>query len=93
MRAEIALLGSGVLADSTGTGIEKLSAKQVREVLETWPRHGLRYAFRQLLAEFVGRKPETAAQGFAADLLRQRGIEVPNICKDINLASLEGRSA
>ncbi|HEY6852336.1 MAG TPA: HD domain-containing protein [Terracidiphilus sp.] len=92
MRAEVALVGYGVLADTIGTGIDKLSAKQVREVLETWPRHGFRYAFPQLVAEIVGRKPETAAGSFAADVLRQRGIEVPNIFKDMDLAAFEGRS-
>jgi hypothetical protein len=92
MRAETALVGYGVLADTIGTGVEKLSAKQVEEVLETWPRHGFRYAFPQLVAEIVGRKPETAAGSFAADVLQQRGIEVPNICKDMDLASFEGRS-
>lgn len=87
--AEIALVGFGFLADTTGTGIEKLSAKQVREVLETWPRHGFRYAFPQLVAEIVGRKPQTAAGGFAADVLQQRGIEVSNMCKYMDLASFD----
>src|SRR5260370_35550533 len=40
MRPEIALLGLGVLADVTGAGIEQLPSLKVREVLETWPRHG-----------------------------------------------------
>jgi hypothetical protein len=90
MPAEIALLGFGVRADTTGIGIEKLPAKQVREVLQTWPRHGFRYAFPQLVAEIVGRKPETAAGSFAADVLRQRGIAVPNICEAMALAPFEG---
>jgi hypothetical protein len=89
MAAEIALVGFGVLADTTGTGIEKLPAKQVREVLQTWPRHGFRYAFPQLVAAIVGRKPETAAGSFAADVLRQRGIAVPNICEVMAFAPFE----
>src|ERR1700678_4546872 len=92
MRAETALIGYGVLADTIGRGIEELPAKQVEEVLEAWPRHGFRYAFPQLVAEIVGRKPETAAGSLAADVLQQRGIEVPNICKDMDLATFEGRS-
>src|SRR6202000_1483704 len=68
MPAEIALVGFGVRADTTGIGIEKLPAKQVQEVLQTWPRHGFRYAFPELVAEIVGRKPETAAGSFAADV-------------------------
>ena len=88
--AEIALVGLGVLADTTGDGIEKLPAEQVREVLQTWPRHGFRYAFPQLVAEIVGRKPETAVGSFAADVLRQRGIAVPNICEAMVFAPFEG---
>ena len=90
MAAEIALVGFGVLADTTGTGIEKLPAKLVREVLQTCPRHGFRYAFPQLVAEIVGRKPETAVGSFAADVLRQRGIAVPNICEVMAFAPFEG---
>jgi hypothetical protein len=87
--AEIALVGFGVLADTTGAGIEKLPVKQVREVFQAWPRHGFRYAFPQLVAEIVGRKPETAAGSFAADVLRNRGIAVPNICDVMALAPFE----
>jgi hypothetical protein len=50
MPAEIALVGFGVLADTTGTRIEKLPAKQVREAFQTWPRHGFKYAFPHLVA-------------------------------------------
>jgi HD domain len=89
MPAEIALVGFGVLADTTGSGIERLPAKQVHEVLQVWPRHGFRYAFPQLVAEIVGRKPETAVGSFAADVLRQRGIAVPNICEVMAFASFE----
>jgi HD domain len=89
MPAEIALVGVGVLADTTGAGIEKLPAKQVREVLQAWPRHGFRYAFPELVAEIVGPKPETAAGSFAADVLRRHGIAVPNICDVMTLAPFE----
>jgi hypothetical protein len=89
MAPEIALVGFGVLADTTGTGIEKLHVKQVQEVLQTWPKHGFRYAFPLLVAEVVGRKPETAVGSFAADFLRQRGIAVPNICEVMAFAPFE----
>jgi hypothetical protein len=89
MPAEIALVGCGVLADTTGTGIEKLPANQVREVLQACPRHGFRHAFPELVAEIVGPKPETATGCFAADVLRQRGIAVPNICDVMALAPFE----
>ena len=46
MRAEVALAGFGILAEPTGIGIKSQSIKQVREVLQMWPRHGLQQAFQ-----------------------------------------------
>lgn len=86
MSAEVALVGSGVLADATGVRTERLSPIHVQEVLETWPRHGFRDAFPKLVAEVVGRKPETAMGSFAADVLRDRGIVVPTVCEAMEQA-------
>jgi hypothetical protein len=63
MRAEVALVGFGVLAEPTGIGIESQPIKHVREVLQIWPRHGFRHAFSQSEAEIFGRKPEAAQVG------------------------------
>lgn len=64
---------------------QEARTQQVQELLETWPRHGFRYPFPQLVADVVGLKPEIAAGSFAADVLRDRGISVPNICEAMAL--------
>ena len=62
MGAEVALVGFGVFAESTGNGIESQPIKHVREAFQTWPKNGSRHAFPQLETEIVGRKPETAQE-------------------------------
>jgi hypothetical protein len=86
MKPQIALLGFGFLADVTGERSENIPARHVRRVLDTWPRHGFKYAYPQRIVEIMGRKSQTAVGSFAADLLRDHGIAVPTVCEVIATA-------
>ncbi len=89
MSSEVALVGRGVLADVTGIRTELLPVNRVREILGTSPRYGFRDAFPKLIAEVVGRKPQTATGSFFADVLRARGIAVQSVTEAMALAPFE----
>jgi hypothetical protein len=79
-RPEIVSAGAG--ADVVGFGVAQLPSEAVAQVIAAFPRLGFKKAYREVLAEIVARKPETAMGNFLAAVGERHvpGYKAPNFC-------------
>lgn len=67
---EVAAVGLGAAIDVQGIGIADFSAEELREVLDTYPRLGLKQHFVQSIVELCRRKPAAQLGHFTAEIGR-----------------------
>ncbi|KYF73297.1 phosphohydrolase [Sorangium cellulosum] len=79
-RPEVALLHVGTIMDIMGEDLKELSADEVNEVLQAYPRLDFKRAFPQAIADMLASKPETAFYNFTADIAERLipGFHAPN---------------
>jgi hypothetical protein len=65
--AEVALATMGIGLDWGGFGYEALTGAEVAEIVETFPRLGLKERFTQAVCRIVETRPETTYDNFARD--------------------------
>jgi hypothetical protein len=79
--AEVAAVGLGAVIDVQGVGIADFSAAELREILEAYPRLGLKKQFVQSIVELCRRKPAAQIGHFTAEIGRAhiRDFSCPTI--------------
>lgn len=85
---EVALVHFGAFADVFGMNLQELTPLFVEEVLEHYPRLGMKQAFVETLAALVKRKPHTAIGTGLADIGRRHvhNFNCPSLCDMIEHA-------
>jgi hypothetical protein len=85
---EVALVHFGVYVDVFGMRIDEITPSLVDDVIQLYPRIGMKQAFSQAIAEVARKKPYTAVGTGLADIGRRLvpGFECPNVCDLINSA-------
>jgi HD superfamily phosphodiesterase len=88
---EIALVHLGAGVDVGGIGFDQLTARQINEILEAYPRLGFKKAFAEVLLKIAHKKPTTATWNFTADFLTRSSpeIQLPNFCDIIAAAPFQ----
>jgi hypothetical protein len=67
---EVAAVGLGAMLDVQGVGITNFSAGELREILDAYPRLGLKKQFVQSIVELCRRKPAAQLGHFTAEIGR-----------------------
>lgn len=85
---EVAAVGLGAALDVQGVGIADFSAAELREILDAYPRLGLKQQFVQSIVELCRRKPAAQLGHFTAEIGRAhiREFACPTIESTIMVA-------
>jgi hypothetical protein len=85
---EVALVHFGAAADVLGLNLQELTPSAVEEVLEHYPRLGMKQALIETLAGLLKRKPHTAFGTVFTDVGTRHvhGFNCPNFCDLIEQA-------
>jgi len=88
---EIALISLGAHLDLFGLRLDQLTPSLVDDVLQLYPRLGMKAAFTEALAEVVRKKPHTVGGTGLVDVGRRHvhGFDCPNVCDLIENAPFE----
>lgn len=88
---EIVLVSAGAVADAFGLRLNEVTPSFVDDVIQLYPRIGMKAAFTEALAEVVRKKPHTATGTGLADIGRRHvhGFECGNICDMISNAPFD----
>jgi hypothetical protein len=88
---EIALMSAGAVADVFGLRLDEITPSLVDDVIQLYPRIGMKAAFTEALAEIARKKPYTALGTGLADVGRRHvhGFECGNICDMISNAPFD----
>ena len=88
---EVALIHFGTHVDVFGMRLDEITSSLVDEILELYPRIGMKAAFTEALTEVVTRKPHTVIGTGLADIGHRHvhGFCCPNLCDMIDHAPFE----
>ena len=88
---EVALIHFGTHVNVFGLRLDEITPSLVDEILELYPRIGMKAAFTEALTEVVKRKPHTAIGTGLADIGHRHvhGFFCPNVCDMIDHAPFE----
>jgi hypothetical protein len=88
---EIALIYIGAHVDVFGLFLDEITPSLVDDVLQLYPRIGMKAAFQEAVAEVVRKKPHTALGTGLVDVGHRHvhGFECANVCDLINDAPFE----
>jgi hypothetical protein len=88
---EVALIHFGTHVDIFGLRLDEITPSLVDDVLNLYPRIGIKAAFTEALAEVVRKKPHTAMGTGLVDIGHRHvhGFGCPNLCDLIDNAPFE----
>ncbi|MEW6736147.1 MAG: HD domain-containing protein [Acidobacteriota bacterium] len=88
---EIAYVSLGAGVDVAGFGLDQISQEDLKVILKTFPRLGLKKAITNTFATIYQKKPLKALFSLAADIVRKEfhGVHLPDIYELIEAAPFE----
>ncbi|GJI86850.1 hypothetical protein RugamoR1_00130 [Rugamonas sp. R1(2021)] len=88
---EVVLTSAGAVADAFGLRLQEITPELVDDVIQLYPRIGMKEAFTQALAEVARKKPHLCMGTGLADIGRRHvhGFECGNLCDAIAHAPFE----